>query len=85
VFDFGNWTGGALKVDGEFAGTEKVGKGEIDIIGIGVWGEIEVEGVGGVGVDGIDGADGMGVEGGDDGAGISVFFPFPFALAVYLH
>jgi hypothetical protein len=44
-----------------------------------------VEGVGGVGVDDVDGADGVGVEGGDDGAGISVFFPFPFALAVYLH
>jgi hypothetical protein len=43
-----------------------------------------VEGVGGVGVDGVDGADGVGVKKGDDGAGISVFFPFPFALAVYL-
>jgi hypothetical protein len=36
VFDFGNWTGGALKVDDELAGTEKVSKGEIGIIGIGV-------------------------------------------------
>jgi hypothetical protein len=44
-----------------------------------------VEGVGGVGVDGVDGADSVEVEGGDDGAGISVFFPFPFALAMYLH
>jgi hypothetical protein len=36
VFDFGNWTGGALKVDDKLAGTEKVGKREIGIIGIGV-------------------------------------------------
>jgi hypothetical protein len=43
-----------------------------------------VESVGGVGVDGVDGADSVGVEGGDDDAGISVFFPFPFALVVYL-
>jgi hypothetical protein len=43
-----------------------------------------VEGIEGVDVDGVDGADGMGVEGEDDDAGISVFFPFPFALAVYL-
>jgi hypothetical protein len=43
-----------------------------------------VEGVGGVGIDGVDGADGVSVEGRDDGVGISVFFPFPFALAVYL-
>jgi hypothetical protein len=43
-----------------------------------------VKDVGGVGVDGVDGADDMGVEGGDDGAGISVFFSFLFALAVYL-
>jgi hypothetical protein len=43
-----------------------------------------VEGVGGVGVDGVDDADGVGVKGGNDNAGISVFFFFPFALAVYL-
>jgi hypothetical protein len=43
-----------------------------------------MEGIGGVGVDGVDDADGVEVEGEDDGAGISVFFPFPFALAVYL-
>jgi hypothetical protein len=36
VFDFGNWTSGALKVDSELAGTEKVGKREIGIIEIGV-------------------------------------------------
>jgi hypothetical protein len=36
VFDFGNWIGGALKVDDELAGTEKIGKGEIGIIEIGV-------------------------------------------------
>jgi hypothetical protein len=44
-----------------------------------------VEGVGGIGVDGADGADGVDVEEGDNGAGISVFFPFLFVLAVYLH
>jgi hypothetical protein len=41
-----------------------------------------VEGIGEVGVDGADGADGIGMEGEDDDAGISVFFPFLFALAV---
>jgi hypothetical protein len=44
-----------------------------------------VKGIGKIGVDGVDGANGVGVEGGDDGAGISIFFSFPFALAVYLH
>jgi hypothetical protein len=36
VFDFGNWTGGALKVDDKLAGTEKIGKREIGIIEIDV-------------------------------------------------
>jgi hypothetical protein len=36
VFDFGNWIGSTLKVDDELAATEKVGKREIGIIGIGV-------------------------------------------------
>jgi hypothetical protein len=44
-----------------------------------------VEGIEGVGVDGVDGADGVSVKGRDDGAGISVFFRFLFAFAVYLH
>jgi hypothetical protein len=44
-----------------------------------------VEGVGGIGIDSVNGTDGVGVERGDNDAKISVFFPFLFALAVYLH
>jgi hypothetical protein len=43
-----------------------------------------VEDIGEIGIDSVDSVDGVSVKGGDDDARISVFFPFFFALAVYL-